>query len=357
VNYAVMMAGGAGTRFWPLSRQTLPKQLLPIGDDQTLLARAIGRVAPLAPAARVLIVTGEAIAAPIAAAFPEVPAANIIAEPLRRNTAPCAAVAAKILLDRDPDAVMALLPADHVIRKEDELRTLLAAAFAVAARSDELLTLGVKPQYPETGYGYIETGDPLDEENSRPYFRVAAFHEKPDAATAQHFLDSGRFLWNAGIFVFRASVFLRAVAAAMPDLAAAVAEIDGCAPPEKIGAALARLYPALAPTSIDHGVMEKVRNILVFPADIGWSDVGSWTALRELHPADPHGNVGQGDFLALDGGENTFYAQGGVAVAVGVEGLIIVHTPDATLVARRDDAQGVKRVFEEFERRGWKKYL
>jgi mannose-1-phosphate guanylyltransferase len=357
MNYSVVMAGGAGTRFWPVSRLSLPKQLLPIGGDESLLARAIGRVASLTPAARVMIVTGEAIAGRIAADFPDLPRANIVAEPLRRNTAPCAAAAAKLLLDRDPEAVLALLPADHLIAKEENFRATLGAAFAVAARSDEMITLGVTPHYPETGYGYIEMSDKLGAETGCAFHRVAAFHEKPDAEKAQQFLASGRFLWNAGIFVFRAAVFLRAVRATLPDLADAIEELDGRAAPEAIDAALAKIYPNLRGVSIDVGVMEKVRNLLVFPADIGWSDVGSWTALRDLHPADAHGNVGQGDFLAVGGANNTFFAQGGVAVALGVDELIIVHTPDATLVARRDDAQAVKRVYEEFEKRGWKKYL
>jgi mannose-1-phosphate guanylyltransferase len=357
MNYAVIMAGGVGTRFWPVSRLSLPKQLLAIGGGDSLLARTIRRIGPLTPLPRTLIVTCDAIAEKIAAAFPELPSENLLAEPLRRNTAPCAAVAAKLLVDRDPDAAMALLPADHVILKEAAFQAILGAAFALAARADEMIALGITPRYAETGYGYIEMGERLDDGAAQPYCRIAAFHEKPEPATAERYLASGRFLWNAGIYVFRAAVFLQALKTALPELHRAVMSLDGHASPAEVRERLEAIYPATRSVSIDTGVMEKVENLIVFPADIGWSDVGSWTALREFRPLDARGNAAQGDFIALDAADNTVFAQSGLVAAVGVEGLIIVHTPDATLVARRDDAQAVKKIFDELEKRGWMKYL
>ncbi|NLH49091.1 MAG: NTP transferase domain-containing protein [Myxococcales bacterium] len=357
MNYAVVMAGGSGTRFWPVSRAHLPKQLLPIFGDDVLLVQTMKRLEPLLPPERVLIVTGVAIADKISRALPGLPAANLIAEPLRRNTAPCAAVAAKLLADRDPDAVLALLPADHTIRRPEVFREVLAAACQLAAREEVLITLGIAPDFPETGYGYIEMADRLGRENGQPYHRVAAFHEKPRAERAQAFLAAGSFLWNSGIFFFRAATFLAAVQEHLPDLWARIADLSGTEPPAEIERRLEEIYPRIEGVSIDVGVMEKVDNLVVFPADIGWSDVGSWTAIRELHPADENHNVAHGDAVILDGANNTVFACDGVVVALGVDDLIVVHTPDATLVARRDDAQAVKKVFDELERRGLTKYL
>ncbi len=358
MNYAVIMAGGTGTRFWPVSRTHLPKQLLAIGADSTLLEQTVDRMTALAPIERVLVVTGDAIVEQTAATLPELPRENLISEPLRRNTAPCAAVAAKVLVDRDPDAVMALLPADHVILKEDAFRRILGAAMGVAAREDVLITLGITPTHPETGYGYIEMEKRLGDADGCPYHDVAAFHEKPDQATAERYLQDGRFLWNAGIFVFGAATFLEALRKTLPDLYDAVQAIDGAAPPAELKRVIDAAYPGLTKISIDVGVMEKADNLLVFPADIGWSDVGSWTALRELHPADEAGNVAQGRYIAMTGSrENTIYAKDGVVVTIGVDNLIVVHTPDATLVARRDDAQAVKKIFDELEKRGWREFV
>jgi len=358
MNYAVIMAGGTGTRFWPVSRLHRPKQLLAFGGDETLLEATVARVAPLAPLARVLVVTGDAIVEPTARLLPALPAGNLISEPLRRNTAPCAALAAKVLLDRDPDAVLALLPADHVVLKEDAFRRILAAAYALATGERVLIALGITPTHPETGYGYIEIGAARGERDRCPYHDAAAFHEKPEHETAERYLADGRFLWNAGIFVFRAATFLDAVREHLPELAAAVGRLDGNAPPADLKRAIDAIYPDLAAVSIDVGVMEKVDNLVVFPADIGWSDVGSWTSLRDLRPTDDAGNVAQGRHVAMEGSRgNTVYAPEGLVVTVGVEGLIIVHTPDATLVAKRDDAQAVKHVFDELEKRGWKQFM
>lgn len=357
MNYAVIMAGGTGTRFWPISRLHRPKQLLALGGDDSLLEQTLARIAPLTPVERVLVVTGDAIVEPTARLLPQLPAANLVSEPRRRNTAPCAAVAAKILRDRDADATIVLLPADHVIADEQEFRGILAAALELAREQDVLITLGITPTHAETGYGYIETDQLRGERGGHAYHDVAAFHEKPNCETAEQFLAGGRHLWNAGIFVFSADALLRAVEKTLPDLAAAIDAIDGNASPDALKAAIDRIYPHLDAVSIDIGVMEKVDNLVVFPADIGWSDVGSWTALRDLRPADADGNVAQGEYVAMEGSRgNTVYAQDGVVVTVGVEDLIVVHTPDATLVARRDDAQAVKHVFDELEKRGWRNY-
>jgi len=357
LNYAVIMAGGTGTRFWPASRLDQPKQLLCLTDDHTLLEATIERLAALIPLERVMIVTGDKIAEEIARVIPALPADNLISEPLRRNTGPCLILSAKILIDRDPDAILVALPADQVIKKVDLFQRILREAMALAAQEEVLITLGIQPTYPETGYGYIEIGKSAGRRNRLPYHQVAAFHEKPNAQTAEEFFQSGGFLWNAGIFVFRASVLLETARRLMPETVQALERVDGRFDRQSIKRAIDQSYPGLAAVSIDKGVMEHTDNLLVFPADIGWSDVGSWTSLSDLFQPDEHGNVARGDNLLLDSKNNIVYAREGIVVSLGVDQLIIVHTPEATLVARRDDAQAIKKIYDELERHGMKKYL
>ena len=357
MRYAVVMAGGTGTRFWPESRKAVPKQLLRLGSPFSLLERTIQRIESLIPPAQVLVVTSENLRDSIRPHLPGTPDANLLFEPLRRNTGPCVALAARVLLDRDPDAVMLVLAADHLIQREDEFRAILSATMDLAAAEEVLITLGISPVYPETGYGYIEMGPELGRRDSRAYYRAAGFREKPSTETAVEYLAAGRFLWNSGMFVFRASTLWHAVQRHLPEVARVLAHVDGRDEPEQIQKAIDEIYPGLPAVSIDIGVMEKAENIVVFPADIGWSDVGSWTTLRSLLPADVHGNVAHGDNLTMHASENIIYARDGIVVAIGVENLIIVHTPDATLVARRDDAQGIKRIFDELEKRGFDRYI
>jgi len=356
MRYAVIMAGGTGTRFWPESREDLPKQLLKLGSDKTLLALTLDRIAPLIPAEQALIVTGDVIVDKIAASAPSVPAQNLLSEPLRRNTAPCVALAAKVLHDRDPQAVITVLAADHLIQKEELFREIIDSAMTLAEKEDVLITLGIKPGYPETGYGYIEAGEEAGKVNDTPYHQVAAFHEKPDTATAQDYFDSGRFFWNSGMFVFKASALLAATEKHLPDLYQALQKVDGNDSPAQLKLSIDEMYPNLEAISIDIGIMEKAENIIVFPADIGWSDVGSWTTLRDLFPHDEQGNVAVGNHIFHQAESNTVFARDGIVVALGVEDLIIVHTPDATLVARRDDAQEVKKIYDELEKMGLDKY-
>ncbi len=357
MRYAVIMAGGTGTRFWPESREALPKQLLRIAGDKTLIERTVERIAPLAPVERLVIVTGDVIAAKMAAAVPDLPPENLLSEPLRRNTAPCVTLAAKILHDRDPEAVVAVLAADHLIRDEDLFRRIMQAAMEVAAREDVLITLGITPTYAETGYGYIQMGEACGEQNDAPYHRVQAFFEKPDQETAQRYLDDGRFLWNSGMFIFRADTLLRAAEQHMPEMYALINRVDGARDGAEIKRRIDEIYPQLEAVSLDKGIMEKADNLLVFAADIGWSDVGSWTSMRDFIVPDEAGNIAQGHNVCLEASNNTIYARQGLVVAIGVDDLIIVHTPDATLVARHDDAQAIKKIFDELEKRGLDKFM
>ena len=281
--YAVIMAGGSGTRFWPLSRQATPKQFLQIVGDESMLRQTWDRcVALVGDAERVLVVTADRYAELTRAELPDLPAENLLAEPEARNTAPCLAWTAAELHRRDGDAVMMVFPADHVIEDVEGLRRSAAAA-CLAAQTGALVTFGVPPRYAETGYGYVEVGDSLELVDSpAPVRDVAAFREKPDAETAQEYLAAGRFLWNSGMFVWRADTLMRAMERHLPDAAdAAVRMLDASTAEDR-----ASIYATMPKTSIDYGIMEQADSVACVEAQFDWSDVGSWEALAELLPAD-----------------------------------------------------------------------
>lgn len=348
--YTVIMAGGSGTRFWPLSRRLRPKQLLALGadGDTPLLTATARRVASLSPIERVLVVTRADLAEATLAALPELPRENLLAEPAGRNTAPCVAWATAAVQRRDPEAVVVVLAADAFIDDEAAFVGALRTA-AETARTGAIVTLGIKPSRPETGYGYLHLGAPLAgaPEGVRA---VRDFVEKPDAARAKAFVEDAEHLWNAGIFVFRADVMRAAVARHLPAVAEAMAAFDVAAlrSPDDEAREVARLYPQLPSVSVDVGVMEKVEAVAVVPVDCGWSDVGSWQAAWELGDKDAAGNVVRADSAVLcDAAGNVVVAPAGKVVAlVGVRDLVVVDTPDALLVVPRDRAQDVKKAVD-----------
>lgn len=347
--YTVIMAGGSGTRFWPSSRRSKPKQFLPLGDGVTpLLTATVRRVAPLSPPERVLIVTRADLAEASREACPDVPAENLLLEPVGRNTAPCVAWAAAVVRRRAPDAVVVVLAADaHIADESAFLRALRLAADA--ANTGAIVTLGITPTRPETGYGYLHVGGhfPGAPDGVKS---VQAFVEKPDAARAMKYLADGQHLWNAGIFVFRADVMGRAVREHLPAVADATDAFDRAAakgPSDELREVHER-YPGLPNISLDYGVMERERAIAVVPVDCGWSDVGSWQAAWELGPKDDAGNVLAGvDGTVVDAAGNVVVAPTGKVIAlVGVSDLVVVDTGDALLVMSRDRAQDVKKAVD-----------
>lgn len=355
--YACIMAGGTGSRFWPESTVARPKQLLAIGCDRPMLRVTMDRIAPLIDHGRQLVVTGDAIVEAVRQTVPELPADNIISEPLRRNTAPCILLAAKLIHARDPEGVMCVLPSDHLIGRSREFLAVLEAAGTLAAQRDALITLGITADYPETGYGYIEFGDPAGNVAGRTYHRVVAFAEKPDMETAKEYLSTKRFFWNSGMFVWSVRAILRAMQTYLPDLVEAFAPIDDVHDSDELHEAIKRIYPEVKGVSIDYGVMEKADNIFGFPADIGWNDVGSWSSLEQLLEPDAAGNIHQGQFVGLDSTDCIISAGQGLAVALGVQDLIIVHTPRATLVCHKSRAQQIKKIFDILTDQGLEKYL
>ena len=353
--HAVILAGGKGTRFWPLSTARRPKQLLRIAGEGTMIQETARRLLPLVPPARLWVVTAAEQAAEVARQLPQVPAAQLLIEPQGRNTAPAIALAARQVAAADPEAILAILPADHAIGDPTAFRRALAAAAEVAARHPVLVTLGVTPTRPETGYGYIERGVPAVEFDGMSFYEVAGFREKPDRETARRYVEGGKHAWNAGVFVFRASVIWDEIAAHLPDLARALAAPDlvgGDA--ARRAAALGAAYARIEPISIDYGVLERSRRTWVVPVDCGWNDVGSWSALHDVLPRDASGNVLMGDAVLVDTRNAVVHGEASAPLValIGMEDVVVIATPGAVLVCPRDRAQEVRGIVDELARRG-----
>ncbi len=326
------MAGGRGTRFWPRSRRTRAKQVLRVLGERSLIQETFARLRPLIPPERFWVITNTDLRNEIVRQLPEVPRRQIVAEPVGRNTAPCIGLGARLLLAQDPDALMGVFPADHVIARPAVFRQVLRRAYRMALR-DQLVVLGIRPRWPETGYGYIEfSGN-----------RVRRFREKPGAAAARRFLRSGRYYWNSGMFVWKAAAIDAALRRFLPRTARALDRDD---------------FPACDNISIDYAVMEKAPNVAgIRCPEIGWNDVGSWRAVYDLLPHDRQGNVARSEALFHGAGGNYVDAPGRLAALVGVDDLIVVETADALLIARRDRAQQVGEVVKSLGRQRRKELL
>jgi mannose-1-phosphate guanylyltransferase len=361
--HALIMAGGGGTRFWPRSRQNKPKQFLALAGERTLLQQTVERIEALVPPERTWVITGAAYAVETARQLPQLPPGRIVGEPCGRDTAPCIAVGAALLAREDPDAVMAVMAADHVIEPAQEFRRAAQVAEQmVKEHPDALVTIGIAPTFAATGYGYIERGPELSRRQWIPVDRVASFREKPNQEQAREFLATGRYFWNSGIFFWRAATLLEAMRASRPVLAAAALRIADAWHTSRRDAVLAEEYPPLEKISIDFAVMEKAvsqgNTVLVVQAPFRWDDVGSWLALERMNPQDAEHNT----VLARHCGEETRAciivgdADKLIATA-GVENLIIIQDGDCILVADRSKEGSIKQLVEQLRRRGLEKYL
>jgi mannose-1-phosphate guanylyltransferase len=374
--HGVIMAGGSGTRFWPASRQQRPKQLLTLDGNRSLLQATLDRCQPWIPPERMWVVTGESLAEETARQLPEVPKSQILSEPCGRNTAPCVGLAAACLAARDPDATMLVLPADHAIQTARQFQDGVAAAVELVNSDPRRLVLfGVRPSYPATGYGYIERAEPLNSSTnltnstnstnfmkaspmaepprSATAFGVRAFREKPSAEVAAAFLQTGQYYWNCGIFCWRAARILEGLARFEPQLHAGLSSLATAFDTAGWEAELRERFPEFKSISIDYAVLEHDRDLCVLEAPFGWDDVGSWAALPRLRGVDADGNTVDGLHVGSDTRDCVIRAAEGHLVAtVGVRELVIVHTADATLVARRGDDDGLKKLVHSLGARG-----
>ncbi len=338
-DYALILAGGRGTRFWPRSRKAHSKQVLSFTGERTLIQQTVDRLKEVMPPERIFILTNPALRAEIIKQLPEVPKRQILAEPAQRNTAPAIGLAAHLIAQQDPEAVMGVFPADHVITKPKRFLKFVRAAFAGAAKG-KMIVLGIQARWPETGYGYVEFAPGFVAGGTTP-LQVASFREKPKLEDAQKYLESGLFCWNAGMFFWKTAVYQEALRQFMPKTATLLAALPKPSARNFISE-LERIFPLCENVSVDYGVMEKAQNISGLATDdIGWNDVGSWNAVYELLTNPKSANVSQGESLAIESRGNYVDAGKKLVALVGVEDLVIVDTPDALLIASRHQSQKV----------------
>lgn len=355
--YAVIMAGGIGTRFWPRSRYELPKQFLTILGNQTLIQATFDRLHKIIPRQQIFVVTTGTQSQQVRTQLPLLPAENLIVEPKGKNTAPCIGLAAIMLKRIDPEAVMVVLPSDHRIQREEQFYAVLKAAEQFALKNDSLITLGIRPTYASTGYGYIQLNGQADEIDGLPIFKVKTFAEKPDATTAQRFIDSGDFLWNSGMFIWRVNAILRAIEELLPELYDGLMEIEKHWGKPSQNEVIKKVFCQIKSISIDYGVMEQSKNVYVLKGDFDWNDVGSWEEVYKISDKDENGNVLIGNHFTKDSQRCYIDSPHRFIATVGVDDLIIVDAGDALLICRRDRAQQVKDLVEAMKRKNLEQYL
>jgi mannose-1-phosphate guanylyltransferase len=344
---ALILAGGRGERFWPWSRPDMPKQLLPLVGGSSLLEATLERVATLIPPERTWILTGRLLIEPVKAMVGD--RARVVAEPVGRNTAPAASLGAMLALAHGQRGAMAVLPADHLIPQTELFQETAARALDLAEREPMLVTLGIPPRHPETGYGYIEEGDALDEKIDA--YRVESFREKPDAATAQSFVESGNFFWNSGIFFWRPEVILEEVRRHRPALAEGLARLEGRLAGPGMDAALDEVFPHLEAISVDYAVMEQAQNVAMVRAPFEWDDLGSWKAWARWQPTDESQNVVLGNAVLVDAENCVVVGEDNPVAVIGVQDLVIVQKNGATLICPRERTEEVRRAVAEFQKR------
>jgi mannose-1-phosphate guanylyltransferase/mannose-6-phosphate isomerase len=345
--YAAILAGGKGKRFWPASTAARPKQFLDMTGEGSMLSLTWKRLRKLVEPDRILVLTASDQAGAVRAELPELVPGNLLCEPVSRNTAPSLAMAAAVIQARGSDDPVLCCPSDHLIADEKAFGLAVRSAADAAAKGDLLVTFGIEPSAPETGYGYIESSS--GKTGAPGPLRVERFHEKPDRETAERYVSRGNYFWNSGIFVWRPSVFIEAWEAFLPEGMEPLRGISRAAAEGRLDEALAGLYKDMPSISVDFGILEKADNVVVVPVSIGWSDVGSWDALGDLLPADPEGNSGAGEMELIDSKGNIIYNPGGFTAVVGIEDMIVAVSGGKVLVCRRGESQRVREILERLE--------
>jgi len=364
--HAVILAGGTGTRLWPESRAAKPKQLLAVRGDRSLIQNAVDRLGDLVPLDRILVSTTRDLAGPLHESLSALPRDAFVCEPYPRNTAPCIGLAAVHLLRRDPEAVMVVMPADHIIEPPERFRAALRAAQALVSEDpSRLITFGVVPTYPSPSFGYLQRGEAVRSpvlaaaESPPRVFTVAGFREKPAPETAQEYLASGQYLWNAGIFVWRADTILQALCRYRPAVYERLQRIAAAADGPQFAEILDRQFEAMEKISIDYAVMEKAENVVMIEADFLWDDVGGWRAMERLYPQDSNNNtIAAEKALLIEATGNIVRCRDPrrLVAVLGAHDLVVVVTPDATLVADKRREEEIRKVLAELEKSGWKEF-
>jgi mannose-1-phosphate guanylyltransferase len=362
--YVAIMAGGGGTRFWPWSRAERPKQVLPIVSNHSMIWETVDRLQPFIAPEKIFIVTARSQAEILHREVPQIPERNLLLEPVGKNTAPCLCLAALHIQKRSPQAVMVALPADHFISNRPGFLRSLRAAVKFADTQNVLVTLGVKPKEPETGYGYIQKGETLGMAQGMPVFRAKAFREKPTLPKARAYLRRGDYFWNSGIFIWQAGVFLEAVKKFLPHLYKEMMPLKKALGTSRERRALEKIYARVESVSVDYGIMEKADNVALLEAKFSWNDVGSWAALGKIWPKDDRGNAlsggtlpAQRKILAIDSAGCLIRGEEKLIAVIGLRDTIVVESGNAFLVCPRERSQDVRKVLQELKNRGWKEYL
>ena len=355
--HAIVMAGGSGTRFWPQSRQEMPKQLLKLAGNRTMIQQTIDRCHGMIAAEHSWVVTNAVQVEKTRLQLPELPAENILVEPQARNTAPCVCLAAIHALHRDPDAIMFIMPADHVISPIESFQAAARQAVAVVEENPErLVLLGITHTFPSTGYGYIECGDAIADQSG--VFDVKAFREKPQLELAEQYIAAGNFYWNCGIFCWKAETILNQLKQHEADTHARLMKVMSAIGTDDYDAVLNAEFPAMNSTSIDYAVLERATGVSVIEAPFTWDDVGSWLAVPRLAGQDDCGNTVDGEFVGIDTKDCIIRSSGNHLIAtLGIDDLIIVNTEDATLVARKQDSERIKEILAELKAKGRDTYM
>ncbi len=355
--YAVIMAGGSGTRFWPLSRRSSPKQVLSITDENSLLRNTVNRLRDLIPLEKLLIVTNRRQLRVIQPQLPEFGYENYLLEPTPRNTAPCIGLAAIHIRQLNPDGVMVVLPADHLIRDDEKFKDTILKGVEIALGKDALVTIGIPPSRPETGYGYIQVEDSEDP-LPKGVSKVKAFAEKPNLATATRFVESGDFYWNSGIFIWKVSRILAEMEEHLPEQYYQLHLIEEAMKGDSGEAVLKRRFKLIRPISIDYGIMEVTSTpIYTIKGDFGWSDVGSWDEVYRISEKAKNDNVHVGETVSIDAHNNYLYSPDKLTAIIGLDDVLVINTKNATLICPRNRAQDVKKIVDILNNEGKKEYL
>ncbi len=357
--YVVLMAGGVGSRFWPRSRQLQPKQMLNLLGETSMLQMTYERIRPLADPEHILVVTSEELRVGVAEQLSELPPQNIIAEPVGRNTAPCIGLAASIIAKRSgPQEVMVTLPADHLIKNGSRFRQMILSAAEFANEKDCLVTIGIKPTYPETGYGYIQRGDTIGQKENISISEVKTFAEKPNLDTAKRFLKSGDFLWNSGMFIWSVNAIQKEFELYEPEMAEGFKALQKATDTPVFENTLSDVYAKIKSVSIDYAIMEKADRVCILEASFEWNDLGSWEAAYNISEKDKDGNAVQAKaFQGIDAHNNFIYSTKKLVAAVDVDNLVVVETEDALLICKKDQSQKVKNVVDALRRKKLIEYL